>query len=254
MPTPQTRKLDLKKLIKFFDEKPEPPEKNSIGHATALVSLFGEDLAFGLLKEYCSRKNYEFSLLSRKCKNEGSSGSRLDGWVQIKTGKRKTFHFQTEVKNWSAHATDGKRIPLKICPDKYDAIRFERFGREFTENNFPKKVPKVLTVIEKPTKEKELLRCNGIPVDMKVNPLPLLCYWFALYPSEKKGKYRSVDKYFDTDEFFNLELGKGENFKRLYVFSMSSFTRNLIRDGVNEIYVDMENLNPRMDWISEIFP
>ena len=113
---------------------------------------------------------------------------------------------------------------------------------------------------------------------------PLLCYWFAPYPSPKAGAYESEDKLFDSDEFFNLVLSeqskkfwkkdKRESFNLLYVFSLSSFVRNILdrdsdipesmkatfasspkveTDGT-KIKVKMKILGGRKRWIDRIFP
>ena len=107
-------KLDLEQLIHFFDEVPE----DSIQQATPMVSFFGEDLTLALLRVYCEAKGYEFNLLRGACTMQVSGGSRLDGWVRVDTDPEKksgpVYYFQTEIKNWSAHALDGVDISLDI--------------------------------------------------------------------------------------------------------------------------------------------
>ena len=265
--------LDLEGLIKFFDTTPP----GSHGHATSLVAAFGEDLALALLQEYCKRKTreknnrrYDFNLLTRKCKNPGRSGRRLDAWVKIdvtdtKTQDKTAYYFQTEIKNWSAHALGGKVLCVNAEKAERNPIRFKNFNSQFEVDNNLTYQPtnpaagKALIDMTKGLEE------SGMLLEEKSSKVrPLICYWFPIYPRETPDEYKSADENFDSDEFFNLELVEGNlrieklksikatDFEQLYVFSMSSFVRNL-RDGrTNSIEVEMGAWDSRMKWISEI--
>ena len=110
----QDFQLDLEQLIHFFDETP----KDSVKQATSMVAVFGEDLGLALLREYCEKKGYSFNLLEGICTMQKQGGSRLDAWIRVDTDPEKkigpVYYFQTEIKNWSAHALDGEYIPLDI--------------------------------------------------------------------------------------------------------------------------------------------
>ena len=85
--------------------------------------------------------------------------------------------------------------------------------------------------------------------------------------------YESIDKNFGSDEFFDVKLVRGsqrhidlkrmdaKSFERLYVFSMSSFVRNLLDNGHpkititgTKIDVNMRLFDDRLEWINKIFP
>ena len=334
-------KLNLEELVKFFDEIPKGSEKQ----ATSMVSMFGEDLALALLRKYCEAKKYTFEVLGDVCTPGTKWGSRLDAWIRVDTDpidkKGLVYYFQTEIKNWSAHALDGIDIPVRVRTtgrtnkkdekETWDELRFSRFRREFrvyykqkgsdagetlikngkgnwknnkgdwekvlhidgeimklrNELEFFYSPAKVMKVVKKMKLDKEpRLVEEDKERDCQIHPL--LCYWFAPYPCPQAGDYKSEDKLFDTDEFFNLQLsedskrfcrkgkrGRQKVFDRLYVFSMSSFARNImdrndpcipentkatfetspmicVKNSI--IDVRMGLLGIRKDWIDRIFP
>lgn len=54
-----------------------------------------------------------------------------------------------------------------------------------------------------------------------------------------------------SEPFFRADV-KANSFKRLAVFSISNHFRNLIRQGIHELTVEMENARCRLDWLSRV--
>jgi hypothetical protein len=96
-------RLDVRAVLQFFDEAPN----ESLGHATAIVAVAGEELGLALLVHYLRSIGRPTALVSDKCTPGTRSGSRLDGWVRAGDTL-----YQVEVKNWSAHAIGGRRLPI----------------------------------------------------------------------------------------------------------------------------------------------
>ena len=108
-------RVDVQQVLRFFDEKPPC----SRGHATAIVSLLGEDLAAASLR-HCLLANGANSVNVRiETVGTGNrSGPRLDRWIEadLKCGRR--ILFQTEVKSWSAHAIGGKTLAINASAEE----------------------------------------------------------------------------------------------------------------------------------------
>ena len=69
--------------------------------------------------------------------------------------------------------------------------------------------------------------------------LPLVCYWDAMHPLG------------DANEFFSVDINS-ENFSCLKVFSMSNHIRNLIKQDINFIEVNMTDAEERLSWLEKI--
>src|SRR5262249_30661222 len=138
-------------LLEFYDTKPD----DSIGHATAINAISGEDLGAGLLKHYletCTKS--DVTLLDEKVTLGTPSGPRLDRWVLVKWADRATLVqvegpgegdglsvlgadgttlFQVEIKNWSAHGFGGEPLPLNASPAEVAVYKKKEWGRVWNE-------------------------------------------------------------------------------------------------------------------------
>ena len=85
----QINKLDLRVLLEFFDEAPKIIKK---GDATALVSVFGEDLALSLFENYIKSKGLKYRLISRKVNQGTNKGKRLDAWIEVQDQNNTTYY------------------------------------------------------------------------------------------------------------------------------------------------------------------
>ena len=115
LPSASMVRVDVQQVLRFFDEKPPC----SRGHATAIVSVLGEDLAAASLR-HCLLANGA-SGVNIRIETVGTgnrSGPRLDRWIEadLKGGRR--ILFQTEVKSWSAHAIGGKTLAINASAEE----------------------------------------------------------------------------------------------------------------------------------------
>ena len=138
--------IDIETLLTFFDEKP----KESARHATAICQVAGEDLGFGLLKHYLESNGKQLKIVSRKSTSGNNKGHRLDGLIHVDDAKRHIL-YQVEVKNWSAHAIGGKRLPITASSIDVSVHKIERWRREWRNGIFTKQgVLKVLEPMKPP--------------------------------------------------------------------------------------------------------
>jgi len=128
---PNKLKVNISEVLSFFDECP----KDSRRHATAIVSVLGEDLGVSLLQSCLEQ---QFAVTSTvvtengipRTPTPGASGARLDRWLLANpAGPEKRRLYQVEIKNWSAHAIGGREIPNGRRHDEafLKAYRIERW-------------------------------------------------------------------------------------------------------------------------------
>ena len=225
----QFKTLELRRLLEFFDEAPSTIKK---GDATSLVSVFGEDLALSLFEHYIKSTGSVYRLISRVCSQKSKKGKRLDAWIEVKDQNDITY-YQTEIKNWSAHAIGGKKISINAKEEELKKHRIERFEDNFSLGNKIKKEGSKKVLIEMKLSE-------NAGRDSEINKKPLLIFWDAMHPSGK------------PDSFFSIDI-KHEKFSKLYVFSMSSYVRDLLfSKNLKEIEINMPDVNRRVEWMKSI--
>lgn len=213
--------VDVRELLAFFDEEP----KESAGHASAIVSVAGEDLGAALLTDYFRSQGIVAEILRDRCTQGTRKGCRLDRWILAHAPAGKTL-YQVEIKNWSAHAIGGRKLALSASPSELREYKIERWSREWTGTTFPKdSVRKVLTPMRSPR--------PSLPVE------PLVCFWTALHPEGAESP------------FFSVPLTGHAHFNRVSIFSMSSYLRSL---QTVSITLPMPELASRRDWLARLFP
>lgn len=224
--TREKLRVNVRRLLEFFDEK----TKGSQGHATAIVSVAGEDLGAGLLKHCLERTRDAKVTVLREPVNTGKQkGPRLDRWVDVIWPDGSGQLFQVEIKNWSAHAIGGRTLDVEASPDEVSRYKIDRWLKERWHDKQPwRGVAKVLTPMKRPD--------GANPGHLQE---PLLIYWFALHP---KG---------DPESFFSFPLWPGVTFSRIWFFSMSSYLRSL-KGAVLEL--EMPNTIRRISWLHDLFP
>lgn len=218
------RSINLRTLIDFYDKK----VPNSIGHATAINAVLGEDLAISLFCDFASRNNLSPKFLSEKCTQGTNSGKRLDCWIEINENS-KPVHFQTEIKNWSAHAFSGKVIPSIESDENMVNFRKSRWENQFDNS--------AQTLKQEPAK-KVLIQMKAL--DPSVEIRPLIIFWDAMHPDG------------EPNEFFSVKVNS-DNFQNLWVFSMSNYVRNLIQMGIFEVKVEMPGVINRFNWLNDFY-
>lgn len=217
-------RINVKRLLEFFDEKP----MDSQGHATSIVAIAGEDLGVGLLKHYleCTR-NAKVTILPGPVGTGKLKGPRLDRWVDVVWPDGSGRLFQTEIKNWSAHAIGGRPLKVNASQDDVATFGIEQWQGHARRIHTFKPISKVLTLMKKP---------QGADPS---HPLePLLIYWWVIHP---KGP---------SESFFPHDLETSTGFSRLWLFSMSSYLRGLNEDAIE---LEMPHTAKRMSWLHELF-
>ena len=217
-----------RELVRFLDEK--PPE--SVGHATSIVGVLGEDLGTAAFK-HCLETNGlgQVRIHGGPVKGEGKSGPWLDRWIEVDSEQWGQLLFQTEVKSSSAHATNGKTLDLRCHGDALSAWKRDAWRVEWDHRERFLKSPLVAKVLVrmKPQEHQDF---------GERRQLPLLIFWRAVAPDFGRGAISLVP----GDHLFVLERPsygvrggrlpptwpkEQENFDQLWVFSVSSYLRSL---------------------------
>lgn len=213
----QRMSIDIEATLEFFDEAPS----DSRGQATAIVAVAGEDLGVGLLAHCLKHRGGTVDVLPGACTQGTKKGKRLDKWVKVRQGGKSTY-YQVEIKNWSAHAIGGKRLRVDASPEEVAAHKQERWLKEWDGNTF-----------RKPMMRKVLKRMKPGAKGWKVRPLA--CYWDAMHPDGK------------PEPLFSVAVPDPESdFKEAWVFSMSSYLRELRAPGASHVRLEMPETVTRM--------
>jgi hypothetical protein len=202
-------------LLHFFDEVPS----NSRGHATAIVAVAGEELGVALLLHYLRSAGHKAAALSGPCTSGRRKGKRLDRWIEISAPSR--LLYQVEVKNWSAHAIGGTRLSINApLPErrKYAREKWTSFwnGKTFRTAN----MRKVLLPMKPPM--------PGVRVE------PVICFWL----------------YCGVKPFFTVSTNAKAAFRRVHVFSMSSYLRSCAKRALR---LEMPHSLERLSWLRRLF-
>jgi len=209
--------LDVRETLRFFDEAPNESDT----HATAVVGVLGEELGAALLVRQLKKRYGKAGILSSRCSTGKKQGPRLDRWVIAEIRGRRIL-FQVEIKNWSAHAIGGKTLSLKASRKELRVHKKERWNRTWNGNGFKSKnADKVLRRMRQPE-----------PGFVE----PLICFWDAMHPTGAQTP------------LFRVPL-KRKPFKRVWVFSMSSYLRGL---KSQRIRLEMPNTIRRLKWMRRL--
>ena len=241
MESPSNARLlldDIEGLLDFFDEKPDC----SVGHATGIVSLAGEDLNAACLRHYLKAMGGDAVVLrdpvsGRPCPvtTGRRKGPRLDRWVRVEWPGQPEVVFQTEIKSWSAHGFGGVRLPLGGSASEVRKRKRDQWDALYDSRRRQLKHPMTLKVLErmKPPKDVD-------PGAVR----PMLIFWFALESRKSPNA-----------PLFRVEVRSPE-FDELWVFSVSGYLRSLRSQGVERIELDMPDAALRLrklnGWFSSV--
>lgn len=213
--------IDILSTLKFYDEA--VPESDH--HATAINAVAGEDLGVGLLIHYFRQKNLKVEVLPEKCNPGTRSGFRLDKWIRVKHNG-KSICYQTEIKNWSAHAIGGRKLDARASDTDLAAHKIERWKNQWNGSTFrARQARKVLIPMKRPKP------------NCKVEPL--ICFWDALHPVGKR------------EPLFSVKIND-PNFSRVWIFSMSAYLRELHSSGIKRVTIEMPDTVIRLIWLARI--
>ncbi len=219
--------IDLRETLSFFDEKP----CWSIGHATGVVAMLGEDLAAGALK-HCLESNGASGVTVR-AETVGTGkqrGPRLDRWIEADLRDGRRVLFQTEIKNFSAHAIGGKTLPVKASADELKAYQNDFWQRRWDSRR---------RTLKHAHEAKVLVRMKpGFDAGSR-KQLPLIVFWEPMAPARGfSSGYRARGGYlfsvpnptcnfgFDPPSSWD---GHERGFPELWVFSVSSYLRSVAK-------------------------
>ena len=217
--------LHLNELLNFYDYR----VSSSIGHASAVNAVLGEDLAVALLTHYLKGVGLEVVALDEVCTQGTQRGYRLDKWIAVESATESII-YQVEIKNWSAHSIGGKSVKLDAKEDYMREFRTTRWLYQF---NVDKQVPSQKETLKVLTK----MRVPSAYSDHKHEAL--LCFWEPLHP---KG---------ELEAFFEVDV-VSEAFKKLKVFSMSNYVSELLKT-TDQIDVEMNGADERIEWLQKIY-
>ena len=238
--------IDRRELLEFFDEKPEW----SKGHATAIVGVVGEDLNTACFRHYLKSRGAEATVLDGSVTTGRQKGPRLDRWICVKWCDGSRTVFQTEIKNWSAHAISGKILPVCASPEEVSRYKAARWEHRWDTKRHTLKggrhasataTAKVLVKMKAPYGvNEEIVR-------------PLLIFWEALGPQDKPDEHLfHIEK--PTCNFaFNRPASWANvsyHDSELWVFSVSSYLRSL---SCNTIDLEMPTARRRFSLLSHLF-
>ena len=196
--------VDVPEIIRFFDEKPD----YSLKQATSVVSVVGEDLAVGCLQRYLEQERGATVCVRPESVTPGTNkGKRLDRWIVVDWHDGSRVTFQTEIKNWSAHAIGGKKIKLEVLAEELWNHKHDRWREQWNPKNQSLKDPGVAKVFNKMKLPEGL---SGAPV------LPLVIYWMPIAPESEPESH-----------LFQVSTSPTCRFRELRVFSISSYLRSI---------------------------
>ncbi len=213
--------VNVCELIRFFDEKPA----GSVGHATAVVAVLGEDLGAALLIDHFTRQGHAARLHAGPV-TTGPKGPRLDRWLEVGAPDEPVL-YQVEIKNYSAHAIGGKVFPWNASPEEGTKHRIERWRHFWDDTEHSFRWGALRKVLVKMNPPRPLQHCTLAP---------LICFWDAMHPHGEPAWFFTVQ-------------ARGGDFPRVNVFSMSSYLRSLEQE---QLALEMPNVTARFRWLGAI--
>lgn len=220
-----SKKLNLRELLNFFDCK----VSSSVGHASAINGVIGENLGVALLLKYFSDQKLNAIALDEPCTQKTKKGKRLDKWIVIEDSHPKII-YQVEIKNWNAHSLNSEIVIDHSDENYMRAYRLRRWNKQFdNELKIPSQAPcqKVLLPMQVPTAYENYEKRT------------LLCFWEALH---HEGK---------SDAMFEVSVNS-ERFENLTIFSMSNFVSELLKQS-DVLEVELSDADARIDWLNKLY-
>ncbi|HEY4473797.1 MAG TPA: hypothetical protein VJB56_01140 [Candidatus Paceibacterota bacterium] len=236
-------KINVGETLRFFDEEAE-----SRGHATAIVSVIGEDLNTSVFKNYLEARGDRVKIFDGPITQGTTKGQRLDKWIYVHGKNGKNILYQCEIKNWSATAIGGRSLPMKANGDevrKISQYHWEQQKNVFSRDAKPNSVTKVLLRMNPARNENvkqymEEQKINNYQQQQK----PLLIYWMPISSNKKDNNP------FFTEKVSNLDVKFTTNFENIDIFSVSLYLRTLERK--KPLSLSMPNVEKRRDILNKI--
>jgi hypothetical protein len=220
-----SKKLNLRELLNFFDCK----VSESIGHASAINGVIGEDLGVALLLKYFSDQKLSAIALDEPCTQKTKKGKRLDKWIVVTEAESKII-YQVEIKNWNAHSLNSETVRNHADENYMREYRLRRWHKQFdSELKIPSQTEcqKVLLPMKVPTTYRDY------------DHRTLLCFWEALHVGGK------------SDPLFEVSVNS-DHFENLTVFSMSNYVSELLKQS-EVLEVELADAETRISWLNKLY-
>ena len=234
--------VDVTETLRFFDEIPEWAVKQ----ATAIVGLIGEDLNTACLQHYLESQGAAVTVYPDSVTTGKSKGPRLDRWIGVDGAFGENVLFQTEIKNWSAHAISGRKLRI-------DAPSHEI--REYKRRRWEGRWDARCRTLNRHSTAKVLISMNLPPhMNMKERTVkPLLVFWEPIGPYDSHLFKMDVSYDFPFPRPSNWPAdGAFTEFPSLWVFSVSSYLRSLPSES--KISLKMPTVIDRYDILGRLLP
>jgi len=221
-----SKKLNLRELLNFFDCK----VSNSIGHASAINGVIGEDLGVALLLKYFSDQKLNALALSEPCTQKTKKGKRLDKWIVIEDTDSKII-YQVEIKNWNAHSLNSETVRDHADENYMSEYRLRRWKKRFdSDRRKPRQTEcqKVLLPMKVPTTYRDYEHRT------------LLCFWEALHVEGK------------SDAMFEVSVNSDYFENKMTVFSMSNFVSESLKQS-DALEIHLSDVEARIDWLNKMY-
>ena len=237
--------VDVTETLRFFDEIPDWADKQ----ATAIVGMIGEDLNTACLRHYFESQGAAVTVYPDNVTTGRTKGPRLDRWIGVDGVFEVNVLFQTEIKNWSAHAISGEKLRI-------DAPSHE--VREYKRRRWEGRWDAQRRTLNHPNIAKVLIPMN-LPTHMNVKERsvePLLVFWESIGPSHLADSHM-----FKVDINYDFPFSRPSNwpddgtftkFPALWVFSVSSYLRSLPSEC--KISLKMPTVIDRRDILGRLLP
>ena len=225
-------------LLKFFDEKP-PSTKT---HATSIVAVAGEDLNAACFQHYLKSIGATAEIRRDPVTTGNRRGHWLDRWIAVCWSDQSNTVFQTEIKNWSAHAIGGETLSASAKPNEVTNYKEKRWNLRWNAQKH---------ILKWPALAKVLAQMNP-PVDVDQEIVrPLIIFWEAIGPRDKANDHLFSIRAPNDDwaALLTHEI-KRYAFPELWVFSVSSYLRSL-REA--NIPLELPNVATRLGFLQSLF-
>lgn len=239
-------KINAKGLLRFFDEKPVWSKKR----ATGVVSLVGEDLNAACFQHYLESRGARAAVLTVTGWNQPlpvttgkPKGPRLDRWIKVTWPDESKTVFQTEIKNWSAHAYGGEILSVSATSEEVTNYKQARWEVHWDSQR---------KTLKGPNTAKVLVRMRP-PCGVDENIIrPLLIFWEAIGPRIQADDhlFRMCAPTCDFPFSLPATWPKPYKFPELWVFSVSSYLRSI--QGAS-IELNMPEASDRLRILSCLF-
>lgn len=228
-------RINIEKLVQLLDGR----EVKYSGHITSVIGLVGEDINTEIFIDYLkTRKSIKDKDIEIESKvNTGrKKGPHLDRW--IRAGKNL---YQVEIKNWCSFQFGGYELPLNVKKQEIGveaSKKWERELRDYYEN------------------KEEINKVNKVLVEMKVpvklssyrkNVQPLVIHWMPISNNGVKPFFSVPIKFLGLNNSFPINF----KFTKVNYFSSSIYLRELIKNGKEELDLNLPNFKTRIEMVNQ---